>query len=67
MGTNLISQEAVVAALPDLARAMESWLKDGTVSEDYMHKQLGDPAQVVIVQPAQPTPKPVSTEPSPGS
>jgi hypothetical protein len=62
IGTNLSTQLAVEAALPELARAMESWVKNRTIPEDYLRKQLGNQAQVVIVQPVQSTPKPASSE-----
>lgn len=59
MSTNTASQEAVDAAISTSIVAMELWVKNGTVPVDYMRKQLGDPAQGVIVQPAAPaTPPP---------
>lgn len=51
MGTNTASSEAIKATVPEAARAMDLWLKDGTVPSEYLRKQLGDQARVVIVEP----------------
>jgi hypothetical protein len=53
MGTNEVSKEALDAVLSDSGRAMESWMRNGTVPEDYIQKRLGNPLQAVIVEPTQ--------------
>ena len=58
MGTNKVSKETVEASQQASASAMAMWLKTGAVPIDYIRQRLGDPAQVVIVQPATPAQRP---------
>lgn len=47
-----IATQSSASICHDSADAMASWIRDGTVSMDYIRKTLGDQTQAVIVRPA---------------